>query len=70
MSVLHRLITINDIDAKIPNSYCTYKSARTFLPNLKDYKLSTLCRYFSISHNHHEALSDARAAAKIALNFM
>lgn len=70
MGVLNSLITINGIETRIPEAYCTYKSARTLLPNLKNYKLSTLCSYFSIPLNHHEALSDARAAAKIAINFM
>ena len=31
------------------------------------YKLNTLCDHFGIALNHHEALSDARGAAKIMI---
>jgi DNA polymerase-3 subunit epsilon len=32
--------------------------------------LNTVCEYFGIELNHHDALSDARGACLIALNAM
>ena len=57
------------IKANIPPAYCTLKAARKYLPNLDNHRLSTLANYYNINLNHHEALSDARAAAKLALEF-
>ncbi len=56
------------IEAKhsIPDApfYCTLKASRKFL-NLPKNKLCNLAEHFNIELNHHEALSDAHAAAKI-----
>lgn len=46
--------------------YCTCKAARRALPELPNHKLNTLCDYFNIELNHHEALSDAYACAYLA----
>lgn len=37
---------------------CTCNMARKILPKLENHKLDTLCRYFSIPLEHHNALSD------------
>lgn len=47
--------------------YCTCKTAKKMLTDLPNHKLDTLCDYFNIELNHHEALSDAKACAAIAL---
>ena len=67
MSVLKACLDYHNISASLPGSLCTVKESRIKLPNLRDHQLSTVCDYFDISLDHHEALSDARAAAKIAL---
>ena len=48
---------------------CTCKMARRILPELPSKKLNCLCDYFGIELDHHNALSDARAAAKILLEY-
>ncbi len=45
---------------------CTLSMARKRL-NLTSNKLPDVCHYFNIPLNHHDALSDARACAHIAL---
>lgn len=47
---------------------CTCRLARRCLPALPDHKLDTLCRYFAIDLNHHQADSDALACARIFLH--
>ena len=48
---------------------CTCKLARSLnLPTCNN-KLDTLCSYFGIELDHHNALSDARATAKLIIEF-
>lgn len=47
---------------------CTLKLSRQKL-NLPSYQLSDVCQKFGIQLNHHEALSDAVACAKIYLKY-
>ena len=67
MGVLKACLKYHGIRASLPGYFCTVVESRRKLPNLKNHKLSTVCEYFDIPLDHHEALSDARAASKIAL---
>ena len=67
MGVLKACLDYHNISVVLPEYFCTVKESRRKLPNLINHQLSTVCDYFDIPLNHHEALSDARAAAKIAL---
>ena len=67
ISVLRACITIEDIKTSIPPHFCTVKMARAKLPFLQNHKLNTVCNHFNIELDHHEALSDARGCAGIAL---
>lgn len=44
---------------------CTYRLAKIILPDLQNYQLHTVSEFFNVPLNHHDALSDAIAAAKI-----
>lgn len=44
---------------------CTVKFARCALPGMPNYKLNTLCDCLSIPLDHHNAGSDAHAAAEL-----
>ncbi|MBQ7456671.1 MAG: 3'-5' exoribonuclease [Desulfovibrio sp.] len=46
---------------------CTLKGARKALPKCAHKSLDALCRLFAIPLNHHNALSDACACAKLYL---
>tara|TARA_R110000803_G_scaffold162194_1_gene225823 strand:+ start:27034 stop:27633 length:600 start_codon:yes stop_codon:yes gene_type:complete len=46
----------------------THKMAKENLVHLEDHKLPTICKEMGIELTHHEALSDAIAAAKIYCN--
>ena len=67
MSVLQACLERAQIAGYLPDSICTYRLARKKLPFLKNHKLNTVSEYFHIPLNHHDALSDARAAALLML---
>ena len=49
---------------------CTVQIGRQTWPKpavVNDHKLNTLCRYFSIDLNHHEALSDTNAVVELVI---
>ena len=46
---------------------CTVRFARQALPGMPNYKLNTLCQELSIPLTHHNAGSDANAAAQLLL---
>ena len=48
---------------------CTLELSRKKL-NLEKNSLDVVCRYYSIDLNHHNALSDTLACAKLMINFM
>jgi len=54
------------IDRPSINWLCSMKIARD-LWNIRPTKLSDVCEYHSIDLNHHDALSDAEASAKILI---
>ncbi|MDD5344476.1 MAG: 3'-5' exonuclease [Smithella sp.] len=70
MNVLAACCEKYGINYNLPVSFCTCQSARRNLPSLVNHKLSTVCNHYGIELNHHEALSDARAAALIALKLL
>lgn len=50
---------------------CTLQLARKYLTELKSHKLNYVCEAYNIRlKNHHNALADAEACAKILLNFI
>ena len=53
-------VPINDF-----SYFCSYKLSKKALPNQLNYKLNTLTQYFNIELEHHNALSDAKAAGQI-----
>ncbi len=67
MGVLKSCLDHFKIEAVLPEHYCTLEASRKSLPNLENHVLSTVCEYYDIPLDHHEALSDAIGAAKIAL---
>lgn len=67
ISVLRACVNMEMIRTNIPTHVCTVKMARMKLPFLHNHKLNTVCEHFGIELDHHEALSDARGCAKIAL---
>ncbi len=67
MNVLRRCLEYADIASRLPQSTCTVRLAKKHLPHLPNHKLNTVAGYFGIPLNHHDALSDARAAALIML---
>jgi len=67
MNVLRKCLMFADIAGRLPGSVCTVQLSKKKLPELHNHKLNTLAEHFGIQLNHHEALSDARAAALIML---
>ena len=49
--------------------HCSYRIAKETL-NLPNHKLDAIAKHFRIKLNHHDAESDARASAEIALRLM
>ncbi|MFC6463751.1 3'-5' exonuclease [Marinilactibacillus sp. GCM10026970] len=47
---------------------CTVQSSRRLLKQLPNHKLNTVAAHYDIPLNHHHALDDARASAKILIN--
>lgn len=53
--------------------YCTLQKARTTIPRsrISSYSLPYLCEFLAIPfYNHHNALADAEACAKIAMTIL
>lgn len=70
MSVLAKCIDHYEIDWKRQVDYaCTCRMGRRLLPELQDHKLNTLCGYFGIDLDHHNALSDSAACAELLLRY-
>ena len=58
------------LEAEVPQFECSCRLARRTWPTLENHKLDTLSRYLGIELDHHEALSDAVACAKIYIAAM
>ncbi|MBD1873009.1 3'-5' exonuclease [Nodosilinea sp. FACHB-131] len=65
-SVLNACCKAYGILPPAPNFICTVKLARQAW-NIRPTKLPNVCDYLGIPLNHHNALSDAEACAKIAM---
>jgi DNA polymerase-3 subunit alpha (Gram-positive type) len=60
-----------DYKSKIDQIVDTLYLSREKLPNLENHKLKTIADYFSISiDNHHRAIDDARANAKVLIELL
>ncbi len=66
-SVLSFCLEYYNIEYQLPLFTCTVKGARKLYPHLDNHRLSTVCKHIGFQLNHHEALSDARGSAMIAL---
>jgi DNA polymerase-3 subunit epsilon len=65
-SVLNACCRAYNIAPPLPEFVCTVKLARQAW-NIRPTKLPNVCDYLDIPLNHHDALSDAEACAKIAI---
>ena len=68
-SVLNKCCKYYDISPPENRFICTMKLARKHLC-LHSTALANVCDYFNIELDHHEALSDARACAKILIEMI
>lgn len=50
--------------------FCSYLLTKALVKDKINYKLNTLCKIFDIPLDHHNALSDAKAAGQIILHLM
>lgn len=68
MAVLRSSLAHYDLEAPEAFGYfCTVSVARKVWPHLPNHKLDGVCGHCGIRLNHHDAASDARACAAIAL---
>lgn len=66
-SVLYKCCESYEVEAPSHSFVCTVKAARQLWKGLPNHKLNTVCNHLDIELDHHEALSDAVACAKIAI---
>ena len=70
LGVLKKCLDYYEIDWKPYARYlCTVQMGRRLLPGLS-HKLNTLCDYYGIALNHHQAESDSHACAEILLRYL
>ena len=68
MNVLRQALAACSRSHDVATHYCTMEWSRILLPELPKHRLPNVCEHYDIKlGNHHEAGSDALAAAKIAL---
>jgi DNA polymerase-3 subunit epsilon len=68
-SVLEACCDYYGIKKPVNKYKCTLQISKNKL-KLKSNALDSVCRYYGIELNHHNALSDTLACAKIMINFM
>ncbi|NQW02265.1 MAG: 3'-5' exonuclease [Rhodospirillales bacterium] len=66
-SVLNKCCQTSDIAIPDKRFACTVKAARSAWRDLPSHKLNIVCDHLSIPLQHHDALSDAEACARIAI---
>jgi DNA polymerase III subunit epsilon len=66
-SALRAALDIAVLDYPDFDYHCTYQLAKKTLPYLSNHKLDHVSRHFDIRLKHHNAESDAQAAAMIAI---
>lgn len=70
LAVLRHCLTDYGIDWQSSVPYlCTVQLGRKCIPQAPNHKLNTLCELLEIPLDHHDAGSDARAAAKLLLHY-
>jgi len=67
ISVLRAVLNRYDLEHPSFDYACTVQMARKTFPQLPDHRLDTVSAHLDIDLHHHEAESDARASALIAL---
>ena len=67
MRVLRALIESLELPAPAIRYACTVSMARKAFPVLANHKLNTVCDHCGITLMHHDAASDAKACANVAL---
>ncbi|MDP2232998.1 MAG: 3'-5' exonuclease [Actinomycetota bacterium] len=68
IAVLRGSLAHYDLEPPVTPGYlCTVSMARKVWPRLPNHKLDSVCGYCGIDLVHHDAASDARACASIAL---
>jgi DNA polymerase-3 subunit epsilon len=67
ISVLRSVLSEYQLPAPVFRHFCTVSMSKKIWPNVENYKLSTLARFFDIRFEHHHALHDARVCATLAL---
>ncbi len=70
LSALSKTLTAYGIAVPSFKYVCTMQMARSIHLPVENYKLSTLCNYFGIPLNHHNAGSDSQACAIILMGFI
>nr|WP_276326591.1 3'-5' exonuclease [Paenibacillus antarcticus] len=70
MSVLRYCLDKSLIDYPSFQYYCTYLLSKKLLQEMPSFKLNVIADHYDIPLNHHEALDDARACAKILLKLL
>lgn len=70
MSVLRYCLDKSLIDYPSFQYFCTYLLSKKTLQDMSSYKLNVIAEHYDIPLNHHEALDDARACAKILLKLL
>ena len=65
ISVLLRTLDLYQIEIPKFNYLCSYRLAKSSLPNLPYYSLDYLANHFGINFRHHDALEDCIATSEI-----
>lgn len=69
-SVLHKTLDRYGLPRPFFRNACTLELSRILFPSLKNHCLDTVCKLMNINlDNHHEALSDATACARLKIAF-
>lgn len=68
LCVLQKTLTAYELETPLLRYICTRRLAKSVLPQVENYKLDTLCEFYGIPLNHHNAGSDSAACALILQN--
>lgn len=68
VSVLRATIALYGLPMPAARYVCSCRMAQMAFPSLVNHQLPTVCRHCAISLEHHDATSDAHAAAMVALH--
>lgn len=66
-SVLRSVLDVYGAEYPTLDYYCSMLLSKKSIDGLVNYKLPTLCKYFNIGLNHHDAESDAKACAQLTI---